>query len=86
MMNELDLFSSDSTLWDPETKSKWRLHDFCPIIYSFHIEEITKVQISHLSQDSAWGEGDKPRGDMVLLLFMPVIVTGPDTAFSFVDV
>ena len=81
-MSDFVVLAANASLWDPVTKAMCGLHDFCPMLTTFHMWVIRQAQLITLSQVGSWGNMEKTRQDMAFLLVAPSITTGCERVFG----
>ena len=81
-MSEYNFFFQDPTQWGDALQSIWGCHDICPLLRIFHTASITQSELSSLTSLKAWGNPEKVKSKVTLLLLLTSGCTEGDKVFG----
>ena len=69
-MSDYTFLSKDPRQWWEAFQSLWGHHDICPTLEQFHAVSITQSELSSLTNLRAWGDPEKFKSNVTLLLVL----------------
>ena len=70
-MSDYTFFSKSPGHWSESFQSFLGCHDICPLLYWFHVAQVTQSELTSLTHLKVWGDAKRFLSDVAFLLVLP---------------